>query len=86
MFTSSGVGATVVSRCTTTPLSRGASAFAMQQFPYLDLIRMDRETTYNLPHKTSSTAMSLSGVAGQYQSIWWNGWIIRLNSYFAIKL
>jgi hypothetical protein len=42
MFTSDGA---VVSRCTTTPPSRGASAFAMQQFPYLNHIGMDREIT-----------------------------------------
>jgi hypothetical protein len=33
MFTSGGA---VVSLCTTIPLMRGASAFAMQRFPYLD--------------------------------------------------
>ena len=35
----------MVSLCTMLPLIRGASAFAMQQFPYLYVLNLDREAT-----------------------------------------
>jgi hypothetical protein len=64
MLTSGGA---LLSLCTTIPSMRGASAFAMQQFPYL-IVEVWTKKIYLITTRTNRilSKCCLPGVAGKY--------------------
>ena len=83
MFTSDGG---IVSLCTTIPLIRGASAFAMYLFRYLYLLNLDRESTLLPPAQIIIYERVAYRCSGKKSCIFWDGWIIRLYLEFNIIL